>query len=298
VDIANWLIQAENRLAAAGFESPRLQAQVLAAHVLLVDRSWLLSHPEAEFPDLAGEHLLQRRERHEPLAYIVGKREFYGREFVVRPGVLIPRQDTEILVETALEAIDELSREARDSRSYQPDPSTLQTANRKLQTPLLVLDIGVGSGAIAVTLKLERPSVSVTGVDLSAQALQIADENAAALGADLRLLPSDGFEALRQEKFDVIVSNPPYIGQFESLPTEVSEFEPEIALISGPTGIEFYERLATEASAFLVPGGRLILEVGHTQASAVRELFARKGWTWRRTVRDLAGIERVVEFSI
>jgi release factor glutamine methyltransferase len=265
--VGEWLRHAEGRLAAV--ESPRLEAQLLAGHVLLVERSWLLAHPEAEFPELAGEGLLQRREGQEPLAYILGRREFYGREFRVRPGVLIPRQDTEILLEAALEATD---------------------AKR-------ALDIGAGSGILAISLKLERPAMDVTGVDVSPQALEIAAENAEALGADIRLLRSDGFSELEGVKFDLIVSNPPYIADSEELMGEVRQYEPAQALFSGPTGLEFYERLARESGEYLAPGGRLLLEVGHTQAAAVRALFEAEGWRWRETRKDLSGIERVVAFE-
>ncbi len=274
--VIEWLQEAQARLASAGIESNRLEAQVLAMHVLLVDRSWLLAHPETEFPDLAGEGLLQRRERGEPLAYITGRREFYGREFSVRPGVLIPRQDTEILVETALAAMDWPNHEHGD---------------------VSILDLGVGSGAIAVTLKLERSHSTVTGIDISPLALEIAGDNARSLEADIRLLLSDGFSSIPNERFDLIVSNPPYIGNEEILDREVAEFEPAQALFSGPTGLEFYERLAREAGAHLVENGRLIVEVGHTQSNAVQALFESSGWKHQQTVRDLCGIERVVEVS-
>jgi len=261
-----WIRQAEGRLREIA-DSPRLEAQLLAGHVLRVDRPWLLAHPEHEFNELAGEGLLQRREGHEPLAYILGSREFYGRRFRVSPAVLIPRQDTEILVETALSA-----------------------EGGK------VLDIGTGSGAIAVTLKLERPGWTVTGVDISRDALEIARDNAEILGADVRFIESDGFKALGGEKFDLIVSNPPYIGVQEDLAREVRDFEPSLALFSGDTGLEFYARLAIEAENFLQDRGQILLEVGYRQAAAVREIFEGAGWGTIDTVKDLSGVERVVVF--
>src|ERR1044072_4019884 len=181
---------ARERLEAAGIESPALEAQLLAGHVLLVDRTYVLTHPEEEFPELAGETLLQRREGQEPLAYILGEREFFGRRFRVGPGVLIPRQETETLVEAAMEQSDVQS----------------------------VLDVGTGSGCIAITLKLERPEWEVTAVDISERALDIASDNAKLLGADVRYLLSDGFASLLGESFDLIVTNPPYVGLHEALP--------------------------------------------------------------------------------
>jgi len=266
----DWLRQATTRLDLAGIDSPRLEAQVLAAHVLRVDRSWLLAHPEHEFPEVAGEGLLQRRESREPLAYLTGYREFRGREFGVDPSVLIPRHETEELVEAALEQI------------VPPDAKCL--------------DLGTGSGILAVTLKLERPAWNVTAVDISAEALGTASANARFHNAAVRFVHSDGFNALLGESFDLIVSNPPYIGDEEELPIEVRHHEPASALFSGPTGLEFYARLANEAPSHLEDGGLILLEVGHTQAGEVRALFEAAGWQHETTRRDLSGIERVVVF--
>ena len=266
--LSDWLREAEARLSAAGIESARLDAQVLAAHVLRVERTWLFAHPEHEFNELAGETLLQRRENREPLAYIVGYREFFGRPFGVSPATLIPRQDTETLVEVAF--------------------------RQRLGDAPRVLDVGTGSGCIAITLKLEQPSWDVVAVDVSPDALAIASANARFLNARVDFVVSDAFAALVGETFDMIVSNPPYIANDEVLMPEVQDFEPEGALFSGPSGLEFYELLAKQAKHHLVDGGILAIEVGHTQALAVRELLEREGWTWLETVADLSGIDRVV----
>lgn len=266
----DWLRHATTRLDLAGIDSPRLEAQVLAAHVLRVDRSWLLAHPEHEFPEVAGEGLLQRREAREPLAYLTGYREFRGREFGVDPSVLIPRHETEELVEAALEQI------------VAPDAK--------------VLDLGTGSGILAVTLKLERPTWDVTAVDISPDALATASANARFHNASVKFVHSDGFNALLGESFDLIVSNPPYIGDDEELPHEVRVHEPAAALFSGPTGLEFYARLANEAPNHLEDGGLILLEVGHTQAAEVRAIFEAADWCYETTRRDLSGIERVVVF--
>jgi len=266
--VKDWVLEAKLRLADAGIEAAGLEAQLLAAHVLLVDRTWLIAHSADPFPELAGESLLQRRLGHEPLAYILGYREFFGRRFVVRPGVLIPRQETEVLIEATIKAVQ----------------------NKKAE----ILDLGTGSGCIAITLKLEEPSWTVRATDISSRALDIAKENAGDLGAQVEFAEADGFDGFSERVFDAIVTNPPYIGLEESLSDEVQRFEPREALFSGLTGMEFYERLAKEAKANLKRGGHIVMEVGYKQAKAVALLFENEGWNVLDTVRDLAGIPRVV----
>ena len=279
--VAEWIRYSAARLEAAGVESPRLEAEVLAGHVLLVDRTWLHAHADALFPDLAGEGLLQRREKQEPLAYIVGGREFYGRWFHVRPGVLIPRQETEILVELALQELDRLETE-RNLEDYDA---------------IHVLDIGAGSGAIAITLKLERPEVEVTAIDVSLMALSASRENAENLDANVRFIASDLFSKLEEYQFDLIVSNPPYIGESESLPSEVADFEPAVALFAGPTGLELFERMARDAGPKLTAEGRIMVEVGYRQADRVKSIFESLGWRHVMSRDDLSGVERVLSFS-
>ncbi|MCW5943845.1 MAG: peptide chain release factor N(5)-glutamine methyltransferase [Fimbriimonadaceae bacterium] len=268
--VGEWCRSAERRLARAGVSAARLEAQVLAGHVLRVDRSWLLAHPDHEFNNLAGEALLQRREAGEPLAYIVGRREFYRRCFLVGPGVLVPRTETETLVEAAL-AIG-LPRSAR------------------------VLDIGTGSGCVGITLKLERPEWAVTLLDLSDDALRIAEANAATLGAEVRLvranlLPPAG------EGFDAIVTNPPYVATGDPLPREIREFEPPMALFAGDDGLDVYRRLAKEAGRALAMQGLLLTEVGDHQADRVVDTFADGCWTLVAEWKDLDGIRRVLAFA-
>ncbi|HWA82862.1 MAG TPA: peptide chain release factor N(5)-glutamine methyltransferase [Fimbriimonadaceae bacterium] len=263
-----WIQEAQGRLREAGIESAAIEAQLLAAHVLLRDRTYVLAHPGEEFPDLPGESLLQRRERHEPLAYILGWREFYGRRFHVEPGVLIPRHETEILVEAAL--------------------GFLKSAGR----PMKVLDLGTGSGCIGITLKLEFPAADVTLSDISERAVEIARANAGELGATVECVVADGFAGLGA--FDLIVTNPPYVGLAETLPAEVRDFEPASALFPGEDGLEFYEMLAATAGLHLAGEGPLIMEVGYRQAREVGAIFEAAGWTVDQVVRDLSGIERVV----
>jgi len=227
--IAQWLAEAKLRLARAEVASPSLEGQMLAAHALLVDRSFVLTHPDHEFPALAGEHLLRKRERHEPLAYILGWREFYGRRFKVAPGVLIPRQETETLVEAALDFLRSLGSSAGGGPS--------------------VFDLGTGSGCIAITIKLEEPPASVDAADISEKALEIARSNACELGADVRFEESDGLPRLNRE-FDLIVSNPPYVAANERLPAEIADFEPREALVAGETGLEFLNGSLSEPPIF------------------------------------------------
>jgi release factor glutamine methyltransferase len=269
--LSEWLREAEHRLSSAGVESAKLEAGILAAHVLRVDRSWLFAHPEHDFNELAGEHVLLRRESREPLAYILGWREFYGRRFEVSPDVLIPRQDTETLVEAALERAG-------------PDAS--------------VVDIGTGSGCIAITLKLERPELNVTAVDISGLALEVAKRNADLLDAKVEFVLSDRFENLEGQVFDMIVTNPPYIGLSEPLMPEVGDHEPALALYGGETGDEFLHLLAREAKPHLRDGGVLLTEVGHQQMSRTIQIFVDAGWSHESTLQDLSGIDRVGVFGI
>lgn len=255
--LGEWLKMARMRVSS-------LEAQVLAGHVLLKDRAWVLAHPEVGVPELALELLLQRLEAGEPLAYVTGRREFYGLEFEVSPAVLIPRQETETLVEAALE----------------------------LASWVSVLDIGTGSGCIAVALKHARPGLRVTAVDVSVDALEMAKRNAERHGAEIEFVLGDGVALLAERRFDLVVSNPPYVAHGDSLGPGVGEFEPHLALFSGPTGLEFYERLAAAGPR------RLLVEVGDNQAAAVQRVFESRGFKFDGGRFDLLGIERVLGFSL
>jgi release factor glutamine methyltransferase len=267
--VSEWLLSATKRLAAVGIDSPGLDAKMLAAHLFGKDRTWVITHPEAEIDEPTAQALLRRREAREPLAYILEWREFYGRRFTVKPGVLIPRQETEVLLESAL--------------------GTIRNGP--------VLDVGTGSGCLAITIKLEKQDVDVVGLDVSSKALEIARSNSELLGAEVEWVHSDLFQGVQGRKFEVIVSNPPYIADSEQLMPEVVEHEPRGALFSGPTGLEFYERLAREAIPHLADLGRLIVEVGHTQSQQIERLFQAEGWFHEWTKKDLSGVDRVLAFS-
>lgn len=251
----------------------RLEAQILLCHVIQQPRSWLAGHdrdPTHPGQAAAFAALLQRRLQGEPIAYILGEREFYSFNFKVTPAVLIPRPETELLVELALERL---------------------PADR----PCRVLDLGSGSGAVAVTLALHRPQAEVVAVDQSAPALEVAQENAQRLGAgNLRLIQGDWYSALDGEKFDLIVSNPPYIAATDPhLAQGDLRFEPAAALASGADGLDDIRAIVRGAAAHLHSGGWLLFEHGYDQAAACRELLAQAGFEQVASAADLAGIERV-----
>lgn len=221
------------------------------------------------------KEMIKRRRNGEPVAYILGRREFYGRDFAVDSRVLIPRPDTEMLLEVALDA----------------------TTHRSLYGR--ALDLCTGSGCVAVTFALERPTWRVTGTDLSDDALTLARRNALALGAlwGVRFLPGDLFDALDpKERFEIILSNPPYIPSEEisTLDKGVQGFEPRSALDGGASGLDFYPRLIDGAKRHLVAGGVLAVEVGAGQAGAVESLFKEGGFAETSRKTDYGGHERVV----
>lgn len=253
----------------------RLDAELLLRHVLHRDRAWLLAHPEAELtPEQAAQYeaLLARRARHEPMQYILGEQEFYGLRLRVTSAVLIPRPETEHLVEAVL------NRLPRDRE-------------------LRVADVGTGSGAIALALAHSLPLARVDALDLSSEALCIAEENAQALGLErrVRFLRSDLLEAVPEQCYDCIVSNPPYVGSGEQLEPQVALWEPHGALFAGPDGLTVYRRLLPAAAAQCEPGGLLALELGAGQKEALTQLFAEdKRWDANPVfVADLQEIPRV-----
>ncbi len=267
--IGEWLRAAQLQLARIG--APGIEAQLIVGHVYGRDRSWVLAHAPDFFEQVGvADQLLERRLRREPLAYIVGWREFFGRRFGVGPGVLIPRQETEVLVEAALDAID---------RGFDK-----------------VLDLGCGSGIIGITLKLERPAISMTCVDVSRAAIDRTKQNAQMLDAEIQVLHSNLFEQLEDNSWNLIVSNPPYIDPNEFLATEVAQFEPAVALYATEEGYGVYKALAIQARDYLLPTGEIWLEVGYTQSDHVAQIFETRGWEIRERRRDLQDHERVVGF--
>ncbi|MBI3093571.1 MAG: peptide chain release factor N(5)-glutamine methyltransferase [Rhodocyclales bacterium] len=262
-------------LAAARAKLPAGEARLLLGHVLQQSAAWLIGHDDQMLDEdelLAFASLVARRAGGEPVAYLVGFREFFGREFEVSSSVLIPRPETELLVEIAL---------AKVGAGF-----TATGAAR-------ILDLGTGSGCLAVTLALEIPNAQVTAVDASAAALQVARKNAERLGAQVRFLQSDWFSALAGERFDLIVANPPYVAAADPhLAAGDLRHEPVAALASGADGLDAIRCIVFAAPAHLASGGWLWLEHGYDQAKAVRELLAAAGLADIEQRRDLAGIIR------
>ncbi len=273
--VSGLLADATARIAAAlglAHRDARLDARVLAAHVLGVDAAWLVAHDTDPLSDThvaAFESLLAQRLEGVPIAYLVGTREFYGRPFLVSPDVLIPRPDTELLVERALACLP-------------PDQA------------MAVLDLGTGSGCIAITLALERPLARVTAVDRSAAALAMAQHNADLLNGRVEFLNSDWFAALGGRRFDLIVSNPPYIAAADlHLARGDVRFEPLTALAAGQDGLDDLRHLTRAAGAHLRPGGVLLLEHGYDQSDAIQALLRESGIRPPQSWADLSGILRV-----
>ena len=262
-------------LVAARAKLPASEARLLLGHVLQQSAAWLLAHDDQVLDEdelLAFAALVARRAGGEPVAYLVGFREFFGREFEVSSAVLIPRPETELLVEIALAKVG---------------------AGITATSAARILDLGTGSGCLAVTLALEIPNAQVTAVDASAAALQVARANAERLGAQVRFLPSDWFSALAGERFDLIVANPPYIAAADPhLVAGDLRHEPAAALASGADGLDAIRWIVFAAPAHLASGGWLWLEHGYDQAEAVRELLAAAGLADIEQRRDLAGIIR------
>jgi release factor glutamine methyltransferase len=282
-------------LRTANVPSFTLAAELLLLHVVARDRAWLYAHPEELLStENANRYfaLLQRRAKGEPTQHLTGKQEFWGLEFEVTPDVLIPRPETEHLIEVALDrlALGEL-------RAGRPQ--------RLTGRGLTLVDIGTGCGCIAISLAKELPDATVYATDISAVALVVASRNAARLGfADrIQFLESnllEGFSPLATRhsplSFDLIVSNPPYVGRraAETLAREVREHEPAVALYGGEEGYEFYDELIAQSQEFLKPGGLLVLELGHDSLPAVQPLLESRQWTNLGVTNDLAGIPRVL----
>jgi len=265
------LLAARARLAATS-KHPRRDAEWLLEQVLGCDQTALMTHPERVVSVAEAEQfdrLVDRRLAWEPMQYLIGEQEFFGLRLEVSPAVLIPRPETEHLVEAVLERFDR-------------------------EEALRIVDVGTGSGAIAVALAHALPHSRVTAVDLFPAALEVARRNAQRHGVIQRftLLTSDLLEAVDSADFDAVVANPPYIAAGEVLEPQVANYEPHSALYAGVTGLEVYERLIPQAARVLRPGGWLMLEIGYGQGDAVRNLM--DGWAGVTLVNDLQGIPRVV----
>ena len=276
ISIAETLRRAAKVLDQNGVSDARREAGALLSHVIARDRTFLISHAQ----DLVNEsdqerfdEVVARRAAGEPAQYIMGSQDFYGRAFRVTPAVLIPRPETELLVEAALQVIDAKAE---------------------------ICDVGTGSGCIAITLVCERDDAHAVAVDLSEEALKIAEENAGthSVGTRIKFVKSDCFAALNPgtDSFDLIVSNPPYVSanMLPGLQREVIDHEPHIALSPGEDGLSVIRRLLVDSPAFLRANGHLIMEIGFDQAEALQQLVDKNVWTLKEIRPDLQCIPRIV----
>jgi release factor glutamine methyltransferase len=289
------LKQGMEQLRAANVPSHTLAAELLLLHASSQSRTWLYSHPEEVLPEPVAEAyfaLLARRSSGVPTQHLTGKQEFWGLEFEVTPDVLIPRPETEHLIEVTLDRL--AVREIRAGRHQ-----------RLTGEGITLVDIGTGSGCIAVTLAKELPSAKVYATDASLPALKVARRNAArhGLAERIQFIHSSLLEAFaptaatkQMQLFDLIISNPPYVSlrDADSLPVEVREHEPREALFGGDEGYELYGELIPQAAEHLKPGGLLVLELGYNSLPAVEPLLDRSDWHNVSVTKDLAGISRVI----
>lgn len=274
-----------------GADSPRLDAEVLLARSLGCQRIELYTRFDEEPDDAARtefREFVRRRAEGTPVAYLVGHREFYSLDFRVTSDVLIPRPETELLVVAVLDLAKETRHGTQSSESPAPSPE------------LSIADVGTGSGCIAVSLAKHLPACRMTAIDISSAALSVAEDNARSNHQDDRIefVESDLLSAVDNRQFDFIVSNPPYVaeGEWANLAQDVRDFEPHVALVSGPRGTEAIERLIPQAAEHLRPGGHLLLEIGPAIHDAVCELIKADGrFEIGPTIKDLARLPRVVQ---
>lgn len=276
-DLNSLIAEGARKLFDSGIPEPRREAASLLAFAIGKDRTFIIAHPEYVPTDAENDRyseLISRRASREPFHYITGKKEFFGLDFKVTPAVLIPRPETEMLVEQAIGFLSE-----------RPEP--------------LLCEIGVGSGCISIAVLVNLSNSKAVGVDISDAAIAVAKENALFHGVENRfnLRNSDLFSALANtEKFDLIVSNPPYISSddFVELEPDVREFEPKTALTDGGDGLSIIERIVAGAADFLASGGCLMMEIGHDQEEKVIGMFDRGRWKNVNSRPDFQGIRRTV----
>ncbi|HKO44619.1 MAG TPA: peptide chain release factor N(5)-glutamine methyltransferase [Pyrinomonadaceae bacterium] len=275
ISIAEAILQGANKLRKAGVPEARREAGSLLAFLLDKDRTFILSHaddPISGEQETLFQEFLESRAQGEPAQYITGRQDFYGLEFEVTPAVLIPRPETELLIEAALKLVG--------------------------ASEVSFCDVGTGSGCIAITLLTQLPLAHAIAVDVSASALEIAKRNAARhkVSDRIEFVLSDCFASVPQQTFDLIVSNPPYVAEdaVATLQREVRDFEPRVALTSGADGLDVIRRLVVDAQRYLKPRGHLLFEIGFDQHEAVGNLIDAQVWELLDIHQDLQGIPRTV----
>jgi release factor glutamine methyltransferase len=276
ITIAEAILQGSHKLRKAGVPEARREAGSLLAFVLDKDRTFILAHADDTISENEGRRfqaMLDSRAQGKPAQYIMGRQEFYGLEFEVTPEVLIPRPETELLVESALKLV------SKDG-------------------PVSICDVGTGSGCIAVTLLRQLPLARAVALEVSPAALEVARHNAArhVVTDRIEFVLSDCFAALAPQHFDLIVSNPPYVAEraVATLQREVRDYEPRVALTAGADGLDVIRRLVSGATNFLKPGACLVFEIGFDQHAAVAELIDSETWELLDIHPDLQGIPRTV----
>ena len=281
VSVSALSVESADALCQAGIEDARAEARWLLCHLLHMTESSLLAWPDAQIPAIQAERVrraVRRRAAHEPFAYVVGSRELYGRTFAVDRRVLVPRPETETLIEEAV--------------------AVLRSHNDDTATPPLVVDVGTGSGAIACTLALEVRSATVVGCDVSGEALSVAAMNCRRLklGRRLGLVQGHLLTWLRQPA-DLVVANLPYIpsGRVPTLMPEVADWEPHLALDGGPDGLDLVRALLADAARAVRPGGTMLLELDPEQMAPARKLIPGARC---RVIQDLAGLDRVLRLDL
>jgi len=280
VTLKDALTSAVDRLSAAQVGSPRMNAELLVMFTLGCDRAYLFAHPERELTTEEQARLedsLSQRARGVPAQYITGHQEFWGMDFIVSRAVLIPRPETEHVIETVLQLANE------------------NNGGRAPGIPIHIVDVGTGSGCIALALAKEFPYAEIHATDISSSALEVAHANAARhqFESRVRFRQTDLLHGIDPGSFDFVVSNPPYVGESEAdeVQLEVRKFEPRNAVFAGPTGLEVIERLIPQALATLRPGGWLVIEISGSIVEGVKRLFG--GWQQVQITNDLQGIPRV-----
>ncbi|KJV98165.1 protein-(glutamine-N5) methyltransferase, release factor-specific [Rickettsia amblyommatis str. Darkwater] len=288
--IKQILSDATDKLNKIGISSPQLEARILLQHVINKPIEYLLINLDEQLNEAeieAFEKLLERRLKHEPIVYITGVKEFYSREFIVNKHVLIPRSDTEVLVDVVFQCHlrfrgDDISKNCNDKF-------------------LNILELGAGSGCIAISLLCELPNANVIATDISLDAIEIIKSNAAKYKVTdrIQIIHSNWFENIETQKFDFIVSNPPYIAHSEKseMAIETIKYEPSIALFAEKDGLQAYFLIAENAKQFLKPNGKIILEIGFKQEEAVTQIFLDHGYNIESVYKDLQGHSRVILFS-
>ncbi|MFU7502592.1 MAG: peptide chain release factor N(5)-glutamine methyltransferase [Candidatus Tisiphia sp.] len=276
MNIKESLIYAASKLQTVGIKSANLESRILMQHVTGKSIEYLLARSEerlTELEQIIFKNLVNRRILLEPIAYIIGYKEFYGYQFIIDNKVLIPRQDTEVLVHAILSDI-------------------------KINVKLAILELGTGSGCIAVSLLLEmlNDNINVTATDISNEAIAIASQNAIKhkVSDRFKIINSNWFDNLEKQEFDIIVSNPPYISFDDTvyMSPETLKYEPHLALFAEDNGLTSYYIIAKEAKGFLKQNGKLFLEIGFNQLAAVTEIFVSYGYTVKQVYKDLEGRDR------